>query len=104
MLVSATLILDHTQPEERAYSGFGAIIQFLRHVVIECILLIQKRSGYGYGFVYGDLGKERWQKDGRINTIWFVCTQHSQASLERAAQTNNHKTVYYVPIEAGQQC
>lgn len=104
MLVSATLILDYKQPEEGAYSVFGAIIQSIRHVVIECILLIQKRSGYGYGFVDGDLGKERWEKDARINTIWFICTQHSQASLERAAQMNDHKTVYYVTIEACQKC
>ena len=42
----------------------------------------------------GTLGEDRWEeKDVRLNAIWFIVTQSSLASQERAADMKNHKTV-----------
>ena len=89
------LISEHKQPEKRVYFVFGAIIQVAGQVFTEYLLLAQKCSIWcACGLVYGGSGKDGCEeKNARINTIWFIPPQSSQARWQRAADTHYHNTV-----------
>lgn len=89
------LISDYKQPEKQVYFVSGAIIQFTGQVFTEYLLLVQKCSiWYACGLVYGGSGKDGWEeKNARINTIWFILPQSSQARRQRAADTRYRNTM-----------